>query len=102
MTDEPAIRREGADFLLQVKVRPGARQDRIRGIAGGLLLIDVAAVAEDGRATRRLLDFLAERFGVAKSGVELLSGAHARWKRLRIAGGTLPAELAEGEVPPGR
>ena len=101
MTDGPAIRRDGAGFLLQVKVRPGARKDHIRGIADGWLLVEVAAVAEDGRATQRLLAYLAGRFGVRKAEVELLSGTHARWKRLRIRGGVLPQELADDPVEEG-
>jgi hypothetical protein len=79
-----AITREGEWLLLAVKARPGARVDRIRGIAGELLLVDVAAPPEDGRATERLLAFLAESFGVARRDVALVSGAHARWKRIRL------------------
>ncbi len=94
MTEAPAIRRDGDSLLLRVKVRPGAKRDRILGVRGALLHVEVAAVAADGRATERLLHVLAERFGVARSRVELLSGAHSRWKRLRVVGGVLPAELA--------
>ena len=93
--DPPALSCDGTSFLLRVKVRPAARRDCIRGIVGGLVRIDVAAVAEGGRATVRLLEFVAERFGVAPARVELLSGAHTRWKRLKVEGGTLPPELAE-------
>lgn len=90
MGDEPAIRREGGCWLLNVKARPGARTDRIRGISAGLLLVDVAAPPEDGKATERMLKFLAESFKVARRDVELVSGAHARWKRVRVTGGTPP------------
>lgn len=92
--NEAAIRRDGDGWLLQVKARAGARTDRIRGVAGGFVLMDVAAAAEDGRATERLLGYLAGCFGVARRDVALLSGAHARWKRLRITGGAPPPELA--------
>lgn len=93
MTAEPAIRRDGEAWLLNLKARPGARTDRFKGVSGELLLLEVAAVPEDGKATEHLLRFLAESFGVARRDVELLSGAHARWKRVRIAGGKLPAAL---------
>ena len=66
MNAEAAIRREGGCWLLNVKARPGAKQDRIRGVAEGLLLVDVAAAPEDGKATERLLRYLAARFGVAR------------------------------------
>ncbi len=93
MSEEAAIRREGEAWLLNVKARPGARVDRIRGVSGGLLLLDVAAAPEDGRATEHMLRFLAQIFGVARRDVELVSGAHARWKRVRIMGKTLPDSL---------
>jgi uncharacterized protein (TIGR00251 family) len=79
-----ALSRDGDWLLLAVKARPGARADRIRGVSGEFLLVDVAAPPEDGRATERLLAFLATRFGVARREVELVSGAHARWKRIRV------------------
>ncbi|MGQ5700429.1 DUF167 domain-containing protein [Sandaracinobacteroides sp. A072] len=89
-----AIRREGEWILLEVKARPGARADRIRGVADGLVRIDVAAPPEDGKATARMLDHLAAAFGVARRDVELVSGAHARWKRVRIRGAKrIPQEL---------
>ena len=93
MNGEPAIRREGDGWLLNVKAQPGARTNRIKGVAGGLLQLDVAAAPEDGKATEQMLKFLAQAFGVARRDVELVSGAHARWKRVRIAGGALPDSL---------
>lgn len=84
---------DGDWLLLAVKARPGARVDRIRGMAGGFLLVDVAAPPEDGRATERLLAFLTTSFGVVRHEVELVSGAHARWKRIRVH---RPARLPEG------
>jgi uncharacterized protein (TIGR00251 family) len=83
---EAAIRVEGGDLLLSVKARPGARADRIRGVKGGLLQVDVAAAAEDGKATERLLVFLAAELGVARRDVELVSGGFARFKRVRVRG----------------
>ena len=91
---EAAIRVEGGDLLLSVKARPGARADRIRGVKGGLLQVDVATVAEDGKATERLLAFLAAELGVARRDVELLSGGFARFKRVRVRGlGVVPDGL---------
>ena len=90
---EAAIRVEGGDLLLSVKARPGARADRIRGVKGGLLQVDVAAAAEDGKATERLLAFLAAELGVARRDVELVSGEFARFKRVRVRG---LSEVPEG------
>lgn len=94
MSEGEAIRLAGGELLLCVKARPGARVDRIRGVKGGLLQVDVAAVAEDGRATERLLAFLAAQCGVARREVELVSGGFARFKRIRVRGvDRLPAAL---------
>jgi uncharacterized protein (TIGR00251 family) len=90
---EAAIRVEGGDLLLSVKARPCARADRIRGVKGGLLQVDVAAAAEDGKATERLLGFLAMELGVARRNVELVSGGFARFKRVRVRG---ISEVPEG------
>ncbi len=98
MREEAAIRREGEWLLLNVKGRPGAKTDRIRGIAGGLVQIDVAAAPEDGKATERMLAFLARAFGVPRRNVELVSGAHARWKRVRVKDATtMPDGLKDAE-----
>ena len=103
MTEQAAISRDGAWLVLRVKARPGAKADRIRGLAGGLVQIDVAAAPENGKATERMLVFLADSFGVPRRDVNLVSGAHARWKRVRIKGATrLPEGLvAEGLVAEG-
>lgn len=90
--EDAPIRRDGESWLLNVKARPGARADRIKGVSGGLLQLDVAAPPEDGKATEHMLRFLAQSFGVSRRDVELVSGAHARWKRVRIKGGTPPKE----------
>jgi uncharacterized protein (TIGR00251 family) len=92
MTDPAvsAFRADGTGWLVSVKARPGARTSRIRGQEAGLLLVDVAAVAEDGKATEHLLRYLADCFGVRRCDVTLLSGEHARWKRIRVEGGTPP------------
>jgi uncharacterized protein len=90
---EPVIRADGTGWLVSVKARPGARADRIRGEEAGLLLVDVAAAAQDGKATEHLLRYLAVRFGVPRRAVVLLSGEHVRWKRIRIEGGCPPASI---------
>jgi uncharacterized protein len=72
------------DLVLELMAKPGARRDAFGRVAGGRLAVHVAAVAEGGRANARLLDFLAQAFGVAKSAVELVQGASGARKRVRI------------------
>lgn len=99
MTDAPHFRWVGADLLLDIQGKPGARRDAFGRIAGGRLAVQVAAVAEGGKATARLLAFLAGEFGVAKSAVELVYGLASVKKQVLIrAPKKLPPQA--GVTPP--
>lgn len=52
----------------------------------GAIKIRLAAPPVDGAANAALIEFVAERLGVAKSRVKLLSGASSRRKVLEIEG----------------
>lgn len=70
---------------LAVRVRPGARETRLKDrMADGSWKIDVAAAAEDGAANQLLRRFVAAEFGVPPSHVEILSGKTSRSKTLRV------------------
>jgi uncharacterized protein (TIGR00251 family) len=98
---EPAhYRWVGEDLLLEIQGKPGARRDAFGRIAGGRLAVQIAAVAEGGKATARLLGFLAEAFDVPKSAVEIVYGAASVKKQVRVrAPKRLPPEA--GVTPPG-
>lgn len=94
----PHWRWDGEDLVLQLRAKPGARRDGFGRVAGGRLAVQIAAVAEDGRANARLLGYLAAEFGVAKSAVELVQGGASPLKLVRIlAPRCLPADAG---VPP--
>jgi uncharacterized protein (TIGR00251 family) len=80
----PHWRWDGEDLVLELRAKPGARRDGFGRVAGGRLAVQVASVAEDGRANARLLAFLATAFGVAKSAVELAQGGASPLKRVRV------------------
>jgi uncharacterized protein (TIGR00251 family) len=50
----------------------------------GTWKVKVAAVPEKGKANRALCEFLAERFGVAKSRVRIVAGETSPIKRILI------------------
>ncbi len=84
-------------ILLTVRLTPHADRDAVTGVgalADGqeVVHVRVRAVPEDGAANRALIEFLAKTFHRPKSAIELVSGATARVKQLRIAGA--PADLA--------
>lgn len=68
---------------LAVRVTPGARAEGLM-IDDGRVLVKVRAKPEDGKATAAVLDLVAQALGVAASRIELLRGASARDKLLRI------------------
>src|SRR3989344_3723948 len=77
--------REDGEFRLTVKVRPNASNSAFKGtLSDGTWKIDIAAIAEDGKANAELIRFLAEEFGIANSHVEIIKGQHSPRKVLRI------------------
>ena len=86
---------------LAVRALPGAkRKTAILGIYcegdKARLKIAVQAPAVEGRANSALIEFLADKFGVPKSYVELVSGELSRSKVFLIRGVSLGE--AEGKV----
>jgi hypothetical protein len=71
---------------LQLKVRPGGRADRLVGPHGGALKVEVRAAPERGRANDAVERLLAGFLGVTRSQVEVVAGASARDKVVRLAG----------------
>jgi uncharacterized protein (TIGR00251 family) len=78
---------------LAVRAQPGAKKTAIVGVYGegekALLKIAVQAPPVEGRANSALIEFLADKFGVAKSYVELVSGALSRSKVFLLKGVSL-------------
>ncbi len=71
---------------LRLHIQPGAKKTEVVGLHGEALKIRLAAPPVDGKANACLIGFLADRLGVAKASVSLVSGESSRAKRVRIAG----------------
>lgn len=86
---------EAADgaALVRVRLQPRASKDAIAGERGGLLAVRVTAPPVDGRANDALCRLLAKAARVAPSRVEVVRGASAREKLVRVEGATA-ADLA--------
>jgi uncharacterized protein len=78
---------------LAVRAQPGAKKTTIIGLYGegssAQLKIAVKAPPIEGRANSALLEFLAERFGIPKNSVELMTGELSRSKVFLLRGVTL-------------
>ena len=75
---------DGADLLLRLRVQPRAGRTAFAEPFGDALKVKLKAPPVDGRANAELLRFIAERFGVSRGAVELVSGQQSRTKQLRV------------------
>jgi len=80
------LRQTGADVVLLLHVQPGAKKTEVAGAHGDALKIRLAAPPVDGKANECLIAFLADRLDIAKSRLDLVSGAASRAKRVRATG----------------
>jgi len=89
----------GRDILLRVRAKPGARADRVAGVRGDSLLVEVRAAPERGRANEAVRKVLAEALGLKASAVGLTAGAGSRSKLFVLPPEAQPALARIGEGP---
>lgn len=70
----------------EVHVRPRASRSALAGVHDGVLALRVCAPPAEGKANDAVIDLLATTFGVRASAVEIIRGASARRKLIRIHG----------------
>lgn len=73
-------------ITLTLHIQPGARKTEFAGLHGDALKIRLAAPPVDGKANEALLKFIADKLGMAKTGVILKSGSTSRRKVLEVKG----------------
>jgi uncharacterized protein (TIGR00251 family) len=74
---------------IAVRVTPRAGRDEVVGWQEAELRVRLKAPPVEGQANEALRRFLAKHLGVPASGVEIVGGATARHKRVRIYGLTI-------------
>ena len=67
---------------LEIKVIPGAKKALLK--EDGVFKVYLTAPAIEGRANEALVDFLADHFGVKRSGIEIVKGLKSRHKIVSI------------------
>jgi uncharacterized protein (TIGR00251 family) len=74
------------DAVITVHVTPRSGRDEIAGWQEGELRVRLRAPPVEAAANEALCRFLAKQLGVATSAVEIVGGATARHKHVRISG----------------
>ncbi len=85
-TQTPWVIPHAAGAVLAVHAQPGAKRDAIVGEYDGKLKVALTAPPVDGKANEKLLRFLSEKTGLAKSALELIAGDTSRAKRILFKG----------------
>jgi uncharacterized protein (TIGR00251 family) len=73
-------------ITLDLYVQPRAGRSEFAGLHNGALRVRIAAPPIDGAANAALLAFLADRLGVRKADVTIVSGERGRRKRVLVVG----------------
>lgn len=71
-------------MILQVIVKPNARQRGLEPLPDGTWRACVTAPPHEGRANAELIALLAEHFHCPKSAITIQHGARGRYKRVHL------------------
>ncbi|AAP04998.1 DUF167 domain-containing protein [Chlamydia caviae] len=71
-------------WILEVKVTPKSRENKIVGFEGEVLKIRVTEAPEKGKANEAVIALLAKTLSLPKRDVTLISGETSRKKRLLL------------------
>ena len=88
------LQSKGDGVVLTLHIQPGAKKTEVAGPHGDALKIRLAAPPVDGKANDCLIAFVAERLGVPRNRVALVSGQTSRAKRIAVSAVT-PAEAEQ-------
>lgn len=73
-------------LVIKVKVQPRSSKNKIAGVLGDALKVNLTAPPVDGEANNALILFLAGLTKLPRSNVEIISGHTGRTKLIRIKG----------------
>jgi uncharacterized protein (TIGR00251 family) len=90
----PWIAAAPGGVVLRVHVQPGGSRTRVAGLHGDALKVTVRARPIEGAANRELVRVLADALAVRPAVVAVVSGLHARAKRIQVDGVDVATALA--------
>ncbi|HZJ42018.1 MAG TPA: DUF167 domain-containing protein [Patescibacteria group bacterium] len=76
---------ENKEVMFSVKVFAGASENSLKEGPGAVLHIKVTAPAEDNKANKALVKFLASQLGLRKYQVEIVKGQTSNLKTIKIS-----------------
>jgi uncharacterized protein (TIGR00251 family) len=80
------VQQQGDAVRFAIKVHPRAKRERISGVLGDALKVELTAPPVDGRANEACIRFFVDLFNVPRSSVIIASGASSRNKVVRVTG----------------
>ena len=80
------MRQHADSVTIPVKVHPKAKRDRISGLLGEALKLELTAPPIDGKANEACIRFFADFLKVQRSSVTIAAGLSSRNKVVRVAG----------------
>jgi len=86
------IQKTGNGVIFKIKVQPGAAKNEIVGVQGDALKVKINAPPVKGKANKALISFLADKLGVKKSEVEIISGHTSKIKKIKVVGEAMKIE----------
>jgi uncharacterized protein len=71
-------------MILALKAKPNNRENRITR-ENDVIVVRIHAPAQDGKANKAIVEFLAEIIDIPKSSIEVIAGFTSSHKRIAIA-----------------
>lgn len=73
-------------IIFRIRVRTSASCNKIKGLRGEALKIDINAPPIKGKANKECIRFLAKELRIPKADIEILSGLKSKDKLIKIKG----------------
>lgn len=87
---------------IMVQAHPGAKRNEVLRFEDGVWHIKIAAPPVEGKANKKLIEFLSEVLGVSKSRLTIEKGATSHRKLIAVEGLTAEAVEEKLRVAAGR
>jgi uncharacterized protein (TIGR00251 family) len=81
------------ETLIKIYLQPKSSNNEVVGPYRDGIKVKVTAPPIEGKANEALIRFLAKKFGIPPSYIEILKGHHSREKTLKISGLSLQERL---------